>query len=212
MSAESEYSDLLDRLADTHQARIAAALQELESRISALMATAPLSDGNLFDLQWALAARAEIRSIIDEVYLVEVQASIRQYRNVSASALAMLQNYGDFINVEASVITQLQRLSFQGFEALASEYLDVLATEVYQSTLTGRAFNESVKNLSQSINGIYIRRSQPKRYKKRGQGHGQVKHPVILSSFEAATTAVIISDQYLRSNLCQKVKEHMGQR
>ena len=156
MSAENDYSDLLDRLADTHQARIAAALQELESRISQLMATAPLSDGNLFDLQWALAARAEIRSIIDEVYLVEVQASIRQYRNVSASALAMLQNYGDFINVEASVITQLQRLSFQGFEALASEYLDVLATEVYQSTLTGRAFNESVKNLSQSINGIYI--------------------------------------------------------
>ena len=120
------------------------------------MATAPLTDGNLFDLEWALAARSEIRSIIDEVYLAEVQASIRQYRKVSESALAMLQNYGDFIAVESSVITQLQRLSFQGFEAIAAEYLDILATEVYQSTLTGRAFNESVKNLSQSINGIYI--------------------------------------------------------
>jgi len=156
MSAESEYSDLLDRLADTHQARIAAALQELEERVAQLMATAPLTDGNLFDLEWALAARSEIRSIIDEVYLAEVQASIRQYRKVSESALAMLQNYGDFIAVESSVITQLQRLSFQGFEAIAAEYLDILATEIYQSTLTGRAFNESVKTLSQSINGIYI--------------------------------------------------------
>ena len=33
MSAESEYSDLLDRLADKHQERIAAALQELEERV-----------------------------------------------------------------------------------------------------------------------------------------------------------------------------------
>ena len=156
MSAESEYSDLLDRLADKHQERIAAALQELEERVAQLMATAPLTDGNLFDLEWALAARSEIRSIIDEVYLAEVQASIRQYRKVSESALAMLQNYGDFIAVESSVITQLQRLSFQGFEAIAAEYLDILATEIYQSTLTGRAFNESVKTLSQSINGIYI--------------------------------------------------------
>ena len=53
MSAESEYSDLLDLLADKHQERIAAALQELEERIAQLMASAPLRDGELFDLEWA---------------------------------------------------------------------------------------------------------------------------------------------------------------
>ena len=156
MSAESEYSDILDRLADKHQERIAAALQELEERVAELMASAPLRDGELFDLEWALSARPELRKLIDDIYLAEVQASIAQYKNVSASALSMLKTYGDFTNVDASVINQLQRLSFQGFEAIAAEYLDVLATEIYQSTLTGRAFSESVKNLRQSINGIYI--------------------------------------------------------
>ena len=156
MSAESEYSDILDRLADKHQERIAAALQELEERVAELMASAPLRDGELFDLEWALSARPELRKLIDDIYLAEVQASIAQYKNVSASALSMLKTYGDFTNVDASVINQLQRLSFQGFEAIAAEYLDVLATEIYQSTLTGRAFTESVKNLRQSINGIYI--------------------------------------------------------
>ena len=156
MSAESEYSDLLDRLADKHQERIAAALQELEERVAELMASAPLKDGELFDLEWAISARPELRKLIDDIYLAEVQASIAQYKNVSASALSMLKTYGDFTNVDASVINQLQRLSFQGFEAIAAEYLDVLATEIYQSTLTGRAFSESVKNLRQSINGIYI--------------------------------------------------------
>ena len=53
MSAESEYSDILDRLADKHQERIAAALQELEERVAELMASAPLKDGELFDLEWA---------------------------------------------------------------------------------------------------------------------------------------------------------------
>lgn len=156
MSAESEYSDILDRLADKHQERIAAALQELEERVAELMASAPLKDGELFDLEWAISARPELRKLIDDIYLAEVQASIAQYKNVSASALSMLKTYGDFTNVDASVINQLQRLSFQGFEAIAAEYLDVLATEIYQSTLTGRAFSESVKNLRQSINGIYI--------------------------------------------------------
>ena len=156
MSAESEYSDILDLLADKHQERIAAALQELEERVAELMASAPLRDGELFDLEWALSARPELRKLIDDIYLAEVQASIAQYKNVSASALSMLKTYGDFTNVDASVINQLQRLSFQGFEAIAAEYLDVLATEIYQRTLTGRAFSESVKNLRQSINGIYI--------------------------------------------------------
>ena len=156
MSAESEYSDLLDRLADKHQERMVTALKELEERVAELMATAPIRDGQLFDLEWAISARAELRRLIDDVYLTEVQAAVSQYRNVSNSALAMLKTYGDFTQVDAAVITQLQRLSFQGFEAMAAEYLDILATEVYQSTLTGRAFKDSVKNLRQSINGCLL--------------------------------------------------------
>ena len=78
MSAESEYSDLLDRLADKHQERMVTALKELEERVAELMATAPIRDGQLFDLEWAISARAELRRLIDDVYLTEVQAAVSQ--------------------------------------------------------------------------------------------------------------------------------------
>ena len=155
MAADTDYADLLDRLADTHQKRIADALIELERQVARLMATAPLRDGALFDLEWAVSARTELRRLLDAEFLTEVQEAIKDYRKVANSTLTMLRKYGDFTQVDASVINQLQRLSFQGFEAIANEYLDILATEVYQNTLTGRALSESIENLRGSINGIY---------------------------------------------------------
>tara|TARA_R100000426_G_scaffold6199_1_gene8144 strand:- start:497 stop:1375 length:879 start_codon:yes stop_codon:yes gene_type:complete len=155
MAADTDYADLLDRLAASHQQRLANALIELEKQIADLMTTAPLRDGALFDLEWALSARTDIRRLLDEQFLAEVQETIKDYRKVANSTLTMLRKYGDFTQVDASVVTQLQRLSFQGFEAIANEYLDILATEVYQNTLTGRALSESIENLRGSINGIY---------------------------------------------------------
>ena len=156
MAADSDYSEILERLADSHQERLAGALKTLEDDVASLMATAPTKDGKLFDLEWAVSARPQIRAALEADYLSEVDAAIRDYAKVSSDASKMLATYGDFTKLDQTVISQLQRLSFQGFEGIANEYLDVMANEVYQSTLTGRSFNDTVKNLRQTINGVYI--------------------------------------------------------
>lgn len=160
MAAEDVYDNYLDALADTHQDRLIDALQRLEDRIADLANGAPVTDGALFDLEWAVNARPVLREIIEDEFLVEVQSILTDYPEVANRALEMLNNYGDFINVEPSVINQLQRLSFQGFEAVAVEYLDVLATEIYQNTLTGRNVNDMVRTLRHQINGVYIARDE----------------------------------------------------
>ncbi len=156
MAADSDYADILERLADSHQERLSGALKTLEEDVARLMATAPIKEGKLFDLEWAVAARPKIRAALESDYLAEVDAAIRDYTKVSADASKMLSSYGDFSKLDQTAITQLQRLSFQGFEGVANEYLDVMANEVYQSTLTGRSFDDTVKNLRQTINGVYI--------------------------------------------------------
>lgn len=156
MSAESDYAELLDKLADKHQERLQEALFVLEDRIAQLMSEAPTEGGSLFDLEWAIAARPEIRAAMEEVYLSEVDSIIREYVGVADDTAAMLTTYGNFTRLDRATISQLQRLSFQGFEAVANEFIDTIASEVYQSTLTGRAFSDSVKSIRQSINGVYI--------------------------------------------------------
>tara|TARA_R110000764_G_scaffold26612_1_gene63075 strand:+ start:399 stop:1289 length:891 start_codon:yes stop_codon:yes gene_type:complete len=156
MAADSDYADILERLADSHQERLAEALKTLENSTADIMAGAPVKGGNLFDLEWAVNARPELMAALEKDYLSEVDSAIRDYKMVSVKATKMLSTYGDFTKLDASVISQLQKLSFQGFETIANEYLDVLANEVYQSTLTGRSFNDTVKNLRQTINGVYI--------------------------------------------------------
>jgi len=157
MAADGDYSEVLERLADSHQQRVADSLVVLEGRVADLMADAPTEAGKLFDLEWAVSARTELRAALEETYLSEVDSVIRGYGAVYTAAEKMLGNFGDFTKLDAGVVSQLQRLSFQGFEDIGSEYLDTLASEVYQSTLTGRNFNATVKNLRQTINGVYIK-------------------------------------------------------
>ena len=156
MPTDNAYDEILDKLADTHQQRLADALVTLEERVADVMADAPLQGGKLFDTEWAINARPAIKEAMDEAYLSEVDDIVRGYGAVANEAQDMLSTYGDFTKLDSSVVNQLQRLSFQGFESVANEYLDVLASEVYQSTLTGRSFNDTVKNLRQTINGVYI--------------------------------------------------------
>ena len=77
MAADTDHFDALDKLADTHQKRLAESLVTLENRIADLVATAPLQDGKLFDLEWAVNARNELRQAINEDYLTEVDSIIR---------------------------------------------------------------------------------------------------------------------------------------
>ena len=157
MATDVDHVEELARLAALHQARLEEALRVLEDRIADLLATAPLKDGNLFDLEWAIKARAEVRLAIETEYLVTVDKIVREYSIVAASAAEMLSTYGAFTTVSPVVIAQLQKLSFQGFEDIGQEYLDVISKEVYQNTLTGRAFSESVKTVKQAVGGNMAR-------------------------------------------------------
>lgn len=156
MAKDTDYADLLEALTLQHQARLAGALDRLEEEITQLMSTAPLIDGKLYDTTWAIAARAELKTAIEATYLVEVQKIIQSYQSVTASTYAMLKSYNALPTLDPVIIRQLQTLSFKGFEAIANEYLDILSTEVYQSTLTNRAFAQSLKTIKQTINGVYI--------------------------------------------------------
>ena len=151
MAADTDHYNIVERLAERHEERIASALVKLEDRVADLMATAPLKDGELFDLEWALNARVELRQIITEEYLTEVDSIIRDYKGVANDAVTMLGTYGDVIDLDPDVISQLQLMSFQGLEDLGVEYLDVLAKQVYESTLTGTTFAASVAAVKATV-------------------------------------------------------------
>ncbi len=157
MPTDIEHGEDLAKLVALHQKRLGDALVKLEDRIADLMATAPLKDGELFDLEWAIAARTEIRRLVEEEYLTAVDEIIREYPSVAASASTMLATYGAFTEVDPKIIMQLQNLTFQGFEDIGNEYIDVISKEVYQNTLTGRAFAESVKTIKEVAGGNMAR-------------------------------------------------------
>lgn len=155
MAAPDDYAQFLERLALQHQRRLADALQALEGRLAGYMQTAPATDGELFDMEWALSARSEIRQAMEEEYLAEVQDILGDYQEVAQQQLNMLNTFGQFTRVPPEVISALQRQSFQGFEALASQQLEVLSSGVYQASLTGRGKADFIEQLRGSINGIY---------------------------------------------------------
>ena len=155
MAAPDDYAQFLERLALQHQRRLADALQTLEGRLAGYIQTAPATDGELFDMEWALSARSEIRQAMEEEYLAEVQDILGDYQEVAQQQLNMLNTFGQFTRVPPEVISALQRQSFQGFEALASQQLDVLSNGVYQASLTGRGKADFIEQLRGSINGIY---------------------------------------------------------
>ncbi len=156
MAADNNYDGYLDKLADRHAKRLSEALQELEDRIAAALDAAPVKAGALFDLEWAVKARPELSKIMGQTYLKEAASVLKDYSAVSVKALDMLNEYGSFTQTSPDVIKQLQSLTFKGFEDIATSHLDTISSEIYQSTLTGRAKTDMVKAVRQSVNGVYI--------------------------------------------------------
>lgn len=155
MAAADDYSEFLERLADSHQQRVTGFLQATENDLASYLQTAPSTDGAMFNLEWAVNARTEMRRILEDDYLAEVQDMLGDYRAVAAEQLRMLNDYGEFTRVSPEAIAGLQRLSFQGFEALANQQLETLANGVYQSTLIGRSKDEFIQEVRGQISGIY---------------------------------------------------------
>ena len=154
--ADIDHAKIVARIGATHEQRLLSVLQELEQRIAALMGQTPLQHGKLYDLNWAIRARTDLTQIMRETFLTEVDSMIREYDDVLSSLDSLYAEFDEFVGVEPDVIAQLKRISFQGFEDIASTFTDELANELYQNTLTGRPVSDSVKNIRQKINGIYM--------------------------------------------------------
>lgn len=160
MAADVDHARIVERLGDTHEERMYAVLQELEEKIAALVVSSPTKDGRLFDLAWAVQSRAQIQQIMRESYLTQADAIVREYDQVVESLGVMYSQYDSFVGVDNEIIANLKRVSFQGFEDIAITFSDDIANELYQNTLTGRPIDESIKNIRQKINGVYIQSNQ----------------------------------------------------
>ena len=160
MTPSDKHDRFLEELGNAHEKRIAEALARLEDRIAEIIAQAPTRQGLLFDLEWAIAARRDILTAINQEYLVESTKIVDEYTKSAESAGLMLAEYGAFVGVADDVIVALKRQSFQGFQDIAGRFLNELASEVYQNTLTGRRVDESIKALRQIINGVYAQSDQ----------------------------------------------------
>ena len=160
MAADLDHARIVDALGNTHERRMLDILQTLEERLAGYMVTAPVQQGKLFDLVWAVQARADIEQIMRETYLTQADINVREYSQVVESVGAMFEEYRSFVGVPPEVVTNLQSISFQGFQDIAVTFSDELANEVYQNTLVGRPVDESIKNVRQKINGVYIQSDQ----------------------------------------------------
>lgn len=160
MAADTDHARIVERLTDTHEQRLLNSLQQLEDRLADYATNAPTTEGQLFDLAWSVQARPDIEQIFRETYLTEVDSIVREYATVLSSIEDMFNEYDTFTGVAPEIISNLQRISFQGFEDIAVTFTDQLANDLYQSTLVGRPRSEAIKNLRQSINGVYIQSDQ----------------------------------------------------
>lgn len=136
------------------------ALAVLTRRIVQLLGEAPLRDGQLYDLQWAVNARTTIAQLVQEEYLSEIDDIIRDYALVADQAEAMLRNYTALAQLDSTVVRQLQQLSFRGLETLGDEFVEAVATQVYANTLTGLPFAQALEQIQQSVDADLGRYAQ----------------------------------------------------
>ena len=151
MADDTDHITLVESLANGHQERLVKALDKAERRIVDILANAPTKDGKLFDLEWAVNSRQAIKKALDEEYLAKVDSVIRDYSTVADSAADMIGKYADVTKVDAGVVSQLQKLTFQGFEDVGLETLDIVQKQVYEAALTGQTFAQSVDNVRQAV-------------------------------------------------------------
>lgn len=151
MSQQTDRLNEVIALADTHQARLIRALRDLELDIVALLRDAPLRDGQLFDLEYAVAARTEVRQLIDARYRVLVDELVTEYADVAAEAEALLGTFSEFVTLDQSVLQQLQQLTFDGYNALGDDFLEAISKQIYEATLTGQTFADAVSIVQSSV-------------------------------------------------------------
>ena len=168
--------EFLERLADNHEIQIKKTLEDLEARIVAEIDRKKVLEqaGKLIKDEFtgistkiAIELRTDLKRFIDETYRTTADSMVRDYDQIvqefmkEFGELNIPDNFKTLTQADALTITQLKFQSFQGFEDIASRYLNEISTQVYQNAIAGKPFNEMVKDLRGLITGDVDRRGRP---------------------------------------------------
>jgi hypothetical protein len=154
-------AEALTSLEDQQQELLIKTLQRLEADVVAKVSKLPNSKGILFDTRLAIELRPKIQQAIEELYLRPVQTFISDYDKVAGNIVATYgklpipAEFKQITEIDLNVIQQLKRISFAQFQDLGNEFVNTLASEVYQSTLVGRPITDMIQTIRSKINGIY---------------------------------------------------------
>ena len=154
-------ANAITSLENKQQELLIKSLQQLENRVVETAFNLPNRNGILFDTRLAIEIRPKLQQAIEELYLTKVQTFINDYDKIAANIVATYgklpipAEFKQITEIDLQVIQQLKKLSFSQFQNLGNEFVNTLANEVYQSTLTGRPVTEMVQTLRSKINGIY---------------------------------------------------------
>ena len=154
-----ELTRALERATSEHERRLLRAMESLRLRLTDALAGLPLRDGQLFDLDAALALRAQIDGLVRDEYLTVIDDIIREYPDAVALTREFMEQFADF-RVPQSVIGQLQQFSFTGHEALADDFAEALYQQVYNNTLSGTPFSASLSELNNLLDADLQRYSK----------------------------------------------------
>ena len=149
-------------LSDTHVQRLQGSLQELENLVIAEASKINPKRGTLkLRTTVALEIRPKLKQFIEQTYLTAVQSNISEYDQAAAWLVATFKEYPipkafkEITELDLTTIQQLKKAAYLPFEDLGSEFVNELAQEVYNSTLTGKPTDQMIADLRGKINGVY---------------------------------------------------------
>ena len=151
---KDQYSKFLAELEDDNVKRLVVSLERLESDIVNTLSGAPLNDGKLFDLAWAVNARTQVAQQVEK-FLGDASDIFGGFTQINENLLETLNEYGQFTQLPSEAITGLLDITFQGFEEIANSYGDEISKQMYQMTLTNATQVEATQAIRGKINGVY---------------------------------------------------------
>lgn len=157
--------DFITRLTDQHEERIIGTLKNLEDKIIAQLQKS-LGGAPTLTTKLAIELRPALKTLIEENYLKEATLLISEYDEIVKQYQALIKplplpdNFKSLTRADLNTINNLKFLSFSGFEEVANRFLNVIADNVYQSAVTGKPFNQMVKEIRGAINGVYQRSNE----------------------------------------------------
>ena len=157
--------ELLESLADNHEAQIKKTLENLEEEIISTISRA--TEGELISTRIAIELRKDIKRHIQETYLFEADTIIREYDKIvneflnEFGTLNIPDKFKSLTKIDLETINALKYQSFSGFEDLANRYLTDISSNVYQNAIAGRSFRDMVKDIKGKVTGLEDRAGKP---------------------------------------------------